>query len=276
MARRSVRLVIGVPPHSQRRACATTVQRQQSCRYTAVTGSCKLAHNLPPQYQRRSKMMYQRSSLTSLLVLCATLVSMASASAVAGGMHHAPSDPLAAMATYARFAHEVISLPAAAAKAQQKNQRNLQFTDGRWTQMASMCGAVGELGWPDVMSVRICYFWHNILQYARTIFFLSRIDFLNDIFPCSLCARTFPSSSLLPLTNRRIPGGRRSMRDVSRRRGRWMLLHRSEHLCLLLQHLRNHRRRGGMCRGAMWSHRRRWVRLRWMWSLHIRGGVLQL
>ena len=55
------------------------------------------------------------------------------------------SDPLAAMAAYARFAHDVISLPAAAAKAQQKNHRNLQFTDGRWTQMASMCGAVGEL-----------------------------------------------------------------------------------------------------------------------------------
>lgn len=91
-------------------------------------------------------MMYQRSSLLPL-VLCATLASMASASAVAGGVHHAPSDPLAAMAAYARFAHDVISLPAAAAaagKVQQKNQRSLQFTEGRWTQMASMCGAVGE------------------------------------------------------------------------------------------------------------------------------------
>ena len=69
---------------------------------------------------------------------------MSSASAAASG-----ADPLAAMAAYARFAHDVISLPAAEAAAaqknKQKNQRNLQFTDGRWTQMASMCGAVGEL-----------------------------------------------------------------------------------------------------------------------------------
>ena len=124
------------------RRCATTIQRQ--CRYSAVTINCSWAHNLPPT-TLQVKMMYQQSSLTSLLVLCATFATMASASAVAGGMHHAPSDPLAAMATYARFAHDVISLPAAAAKAQQKNQRNLQFTDGRWTQMASMCGAVGKL-----------------------------------------------------------------------------------------------------------------------------------
>ena len=107
-------------------------------------------------------MMYQQSSLLSL-VLCAALASTALASAVAGGMHHAPSDPLAAMATYARFAHDVIS-----AKAQQKNQRNLQFTDGRWTQVASMCGAVGELGWSDVPSEKIRYFWHN--THARNIF----------------------------------------------------------------------------------------------------------
>ena len=105
-------------------------------------------------HQRRSKMMYQRSSLLPL-ALCATVVSTASASAVAGG-GHAPSDPLAAMAAYARFAHDVISLPAAAAKAQQKNQRNLQFTDGRWTQMASMCGAVGELDWP--LSCADCWY----------------------------------------------------------------------------------------------------------------------
>ena len=79
-------------------------------------------------------MMFQRPLLP--LALCAVVVSMAPASS------EAAADPLAAMAAYARFAHGVLQ-PVAAA--QKKNQRSLQYTDGRWTQMASMCGAAGRL-----------------------------------------------------------------------------------------------------------------------------------
>jgi hypothetical protein len=85
------------------------------------------------------------------LTLGAAIASMASASAsvsaapaaAAAGSLHTPSDPLAAMAAYAKFAHDVISVPAAVAQKKNLNQRSLHFSDGRWTQMTSMCGAVG-------------------------------------------------------------------------------------------------------------------------------------
>ena len=93
-------------------------------------------------------MMFQRPLVP--LALCAAVASMVPASS------EAASEPLAAMAAYARFAHGVLQ-PVAAA--QKNHQRSLQFAGGRWTQMASMCGAAGRLWFAVAWVALHCWCW---------------------------------------------------------------------------------------------------------------------